>query len=158
MKRFFIALGFLTIFPVKSDPQIRENDYGASLLYFPLVGLLIGLVLAAAAFILSPLNPMIRSALIILFSVMLTGALHLDGFADTCDGFYGKHPKEKILEIMRDSHIGTMAVIGLVILLLLKFSLIAGIKDSILIKVLVLAAVFSRWAQGLGLYQRRLCA
>lgn len=158
MKRFLLALSFLTIFPAKSDPAVRENDYGASLFYFPFVGLLIGMVLAAVAFIFSPLPAAVRSSVILLVSVVVTGALHLDGFADTCDGFYGRHPRGRVLEIMRDSHIGTMAAIGLVILLLTKFSLIASLEDGLLAKALVLSAVFSRWAQGLacvsGVYAR----
>lgn len=150
MKRFLLALKFLTVFPVRLRSPIQDADYGRSLLYFPLVGLVIGMTLAAGAFIFAPLPDMLRSALIVLLSVLITGALHLDGFADTCDGFYGLRSKEEVLRIMRDSHVGTMAVTGVVVLLLLKFSLLAGLAGSSIGKALILAGVFSRWAQSLA--------
>jgi adenosylcobinamide-GDP ribazoletransferase len=150
MKRFLIALQFLTIFPVKIKSEIKDRDFGASLLYFPLVGLLIGLLLAGSVFLFSFLPVLFKSTLILILSIIITGGIHLDGFADTCDGLYGLRPKEKILEIMRDSRIGVMAVVGLVTLLLLKFSLIASLRNEVLWKALIVMAVFSRWTQGLA--------
>ncbi len=150
MKRFLIALQFLTIFPIKIKSEIKEKDFGASLLYFPLIGLLIGLLLSVSAILLSflPFLPaLLKGALILLISIITTGGIHLDGFADTCDGFYGNRPKEKILEIMKDSHIGTMGVIGVVSLLLLKFSLIVSFPAGFLWKALIMMSVFSRWFQ-----------
>jgi adenosylcobinamide-GDP ribazoletransferase len=84
---------------------------------------------------------------ILIVSAFITGALHLDGFADTCDGFYGSKSKEEILEIMRDPRIGVMGVVGITLLLLLKFSLIISIPRDALWRSLVLACCFSRWAQ-----------
>lgn len=147
MKRFLIALQFLTILPVKVKSKVEKNDFGASLLYFPLVGFLIGLLLVLSAFALSSFPSLLKAAIILIISIIVTGGIHLDGFADTCDGFYGNNPKEKILEIMRDSHIGTMGVAGVVSILLLKFSLIASFPEGSLWKTLLLMAVFSRWAQ-----------
>ena len=157
LRKGLIALQFLTIFPVKISAEggsapdgksdIKEKDFGASLLYFPLVGLLIGLILALSAFLLFPLPGIIKGATILIISIIITGGIHLDGFADTCDGFYGNKPKEKILEIMKDSHIGAMGVIGIVSLLLLKFSLIASFNERLLWKALILMVVFSRWVQ-----------
>lgn len=146
MKRFLIALQFLTVLPVRVKSPVEEKDFGASLLYFPLVGLLIGLVLVISAIPLSPF-PLLQAAIILISSIILSGGIHLDGFADTCDGFYGNNPREKILEIMRDSRIGTMGVLGVVSILFLKFSLIASFSEDILWKALILMAVFSRWAQ-----------
>jgi len=147
MKRFLIALQFLTILPVKVKSKLEKNDFGASLLYFPLVGLLIGLILALSAFSLFSFPTLLKAAIILIISIIITGAIHLDGFADACDGFYGNNPKERILEIMRDSRIGTMGVVGIVSILLLKFSLIAGFSEGLLWKILLLMAVFSRWTQ-----------
>lgn len=159
MKRFLIALQFLTIFPVRVKSEIENKDFGASLLYFPLIGLLIGLMLALSAFLLSPLPEYPKATLILLVSIIITGGIHLDGFADTCDGFYGNKPKEEILEIMRDSHIGVMGVIGIVSLLLLKLGLIIALPGAILWKALIVMAVFARWAQvlacGASYYVRR---
>lgn len=153
MRRFLIALQFLTILPVRVGPKVEEKDFGASLLYFPLVGLLIGLLLATSNFLFSFLPQSLKATLILLISIVITGGIHLDGFADTCGGFYGSNnPKEKILEIMRDSRIGTMGVVGVVSILLLKFSFIASLPENILWKTLILMATFSRWAQVLACY------
>ncbi len=150
MKAFFIALQFLTIFPVKIKSEIKNEGFGLSLLYFPLVGLAIGLGLSSSAILFSFLPVFVKGVLILIVSVIITGGIHLDGFADTCDGFYGNKPKEKILEIMRDSHIGAMGAIGLILLLLFKFSLIVNFQGIALWKVLIEMAVFSRWSQVLA--------
>lgn len=147
VKRFLLALQFLTILPVRIEAGLNEKDFGASLIYFPLVGLLTGLLLCGCFFLFSFLPDAVRAALILLVSIVISGGIHLDGFADTCDAFYGNKPKEKILEIMRDSHIATMAVIGLCALLLLKFSLLANIPARYLWKLLILMPIFSRYCQ-----------
>jgi adenosylcobinamide-GDP ribazoletransferase len=150
MRRFLIALQFLTILPVRIKTSIKKEDFGASLLYFPIIGFLIGLLLSINAFLFSFLPGLVRGAFILIISIIITGGIHLDGFADTCDGFYGNKPKEKILEIMRDSRIGAMGVIGVVSLLLLKFSLIVSLPDAVLWKTLIEMAVFARWSQALA--------
>ena len=149
MKGFLIALQFLTIFPVRIK-SIKGKDFGDSLLYFPLIGLLIGLLLTLSSFLFSFLPPFLKATLILLTSIIITGGIHLDGFADTCDGFYGKKEKEKILEIMGDSCIGVMGVIGLIFNLLLKIGFIMAFSGAILWKALILMTVFSRWTQVLA--------
>ncbi|MBU4252182.1 MAG: adenosylcobinamide-GDP ribazoletransferase [Candidatus Omnitrophica bacterium] len=150
MRSFLIALQFLTIFPVKIKPEIKNEEFGLSLFYFPFVGLAIGLVLSSSAILFSFLPVLVKGVLILIVSVIITGGIHLDGFADTCDGFYGNKPKEKILEIMRDSRIGAMGAMGLILLLLFKFSLIVNLQGVILWKALIEMAVFSRWSQVLA--------
>ena len=150
MRSFLIALQFLTIFPVKIRSEIKNEDFGLSLFYFPFVGLAIGFILSSIPILFSFLPILVKGALILIVSVIITGGIHLDGFADTCDGFYGDKPKEKILEIMRDSRIGAMGAIGLILLLLLKFSLIVNLQGTILWKALVEMAVFARWSQVLA--------
>ena len=152
MNYFLIALQFLTILPIKIKSEIKEKDFGRSLLYFPIVGLMIGLLLSVTAFFLSFLPGLIKGAIILSISIFITGGIHLDGFADTCDGLYAGKSKERILEIMRDPHIGTMGIIALVCLLLLKFTLIIGIPKDLLWKSFIMMAAFSRWSQGLACY------
>lgn len=147
MKHFLVALQFLTIFPVRIKGEIKEDDFGKALAYFPLAGLVIGVVLVFTLFICDFLPSLVKAAFLLIVSIIITAGLHLDGFADTCDGFYGVRSKEEILKIMKDSHTGVMAVIGLVCLLLVKFSVIAGIPSDILGKILIVMAVFSRWSQ-----------
>ncbi len=152
MKQFLIALQFLTILPINIRSEIKERDFGSSLLYFPVIGILIGLVLSTAVFLVGLLPNLVVGVIILIISIVITGGIHLDGFADTCDGFYGSKPKDKILEIMRDSRVGTMGVVGVVCLLLLKFTLIVSIPREMLWKVLIMMAVFARWSQVLACY------
>ncbi len=147
---FLIALQFLTILPINITAKIGEKDFGKSLFYFPIVGALIGVILAVITFPLSFLPNMVRGVSILIISIILTGGVHLDGFADTCDGFYGSRSREEILRIMRDSRAGVMGVIGVTCLLLLKFALIISIPRDFLWKSLILMATFSRWSQGLA--------
>ena len=130
MKRFLIALQFLTILPLNIKGKIEEKDFGRSLIYYPIVGLLIGLFLAGIAYISAFLPPLVTSVLILVAWMVITGGIHLDGFADTCDGFYGNRPKEDILKIMRDSRIGTMGAAGVVMLLLIKFATLSSIRSE----------------------------
>ncbi|MDP2943504.1 MAG: adenosylcobinamide-GDP ribazoletransferase, partial [Candidatus Omnitrophota bacterium] len=93
---------------------------------------------------------MVRGSLILIAWIIITGGIHLDGFADTCDGFYGKRSREDILKIMRDSHIGAMGATSLTALLLLKFAILSSVAQEDLLKILVITAVFARWSQVLA--------
>ena len=152
MNNLMIALQFLTIFPVKLKLPVKNKDFGKSLLYFPVAGLLIGLLLSLSAVFFSFLPSLLHGAIILLISVGITGGIHLDGFADTIDAFYGNRPKEEILRIMRDSRIGAMGTLGLIVLLLLKFSLFVSLPGVIIWKALIIMAVFARWSQSLACY------
>ena len=152
MRGFLVALQFLTILPLEIKSEVKEKDFGRALIYFPIVGALIGLVLALALLAFDFLPNLAKIALVLTSSIIITGAMHLDGFADTCDGFFSGKSKEKILSIMHDPHIGTIGTIAVVSLLLLKFSLMASISKDILWKSLIMMAVFSRWIQVLACY------
>jgi len=122
MNNFLWALKFLTIIPIDREDKIKPKDFGSVVCWFPVVGLCIGVFLSAVYL---PLYfffpPLITDALIILVSIAITGALHLDGLADTCDGIWGGWNKEKRLEIMKDSRIGSFGAIGLICMLGLKY-------------------------------------
>lgn len=152
MKLFLVALQFLTILPVKIKAQIKESDFGRALVYFPIVGMLIGVLLVLVLFLFTSLPISVASVFILIVSIIVTGGIHLDGFADTCDGLYGFKTKDKALEIMRDSHLGAMGVIGIVMLLLLKFTLLMSIPQSTLWRSLILMAIFARWIQVLSCF------
>ncbi len=147
VKRLLAALQFLTVIPFKIKGKVDENDLGRSLVYFPIVGLLIGLFLAGIAYLSAPITPLVTSALILIAWVVVTGGIHLDGFADTCDGFYGNRPKEDILRIMRDSRVGTMGAVSVTLILLFKFAILSSIRSEDLWKVLIITVVFARWSQ-----------
>lgn len=144
MKKFLIALQFLTIFPVRIPGRIKEEEAAASLAYFPLIGLIIGLILAAISQASGFLPPAVIISIIIASLIMLTGGLHLDGFADTCDGLYAGRTKESSLEIMRDPHIGTMGAAAIAVLFLFKFTVLLNIPEENLWKALIIAPVFAK--------------
>ena len=149
MKNFLLALQFLTRIPVKIKDKIEDRDYGYSMAWFPVVGLILGLMLALA-FKLAILvfNPAIAVLLVITAYMFLTGALHIDGLSDACDGLYGgKGDKVKILEIMKDSRIGTIGALALVLDIGLRFALLYSLPVSRIPVSLILMAVLGRWGQ-----------
>lgn len=150
MKHLLIAFQFLTVLPLNICIEIKGEDYGRSLVYFPAIGMVIGGVLSVVSLACGFLPVPVAAAIVLIASALISGALHLDGFADTCDGFYGSKPKEETLRIMRDSRIGVMGVVGVTLLLLLKFSLIISLPRDALWRSLIMICCFARWAQTVG--------
>ena len=117
-----LALQFLTAIPVKVSGEISPRAFGRAMAWFPVVGLMLGGILALVDLGLAALfPPAVSAALLLLLWVMLTGALHLDGLMDSCDGLLVAKAPEKRLEILRDTHMGAFAVVGAICFLLLKF-------------------------------------
>lgn len=144
---FFAALGFLTIVPVPRRRAASADRLGQSLTFFPVVGLVIGLTIAGLNWLLGLFLPAaVVYALLLIALVVVSGGLHLDGFADTCDGIAGHRSAEERLRIMRDSRIGAFGVIGIVLLLLLKYVLLTAVPQSLLASTLIFMPVASRWA------------
>jgi len=144
--RFVAAWRFLTIIPLPFFRETTEKDLNNSPVFFPVVGLVIGLILAGLSLLFGLFfNRTISSILVVIAWVIITGAMHLDGLADTCDGLGGSNIDER-LEIMRDSHHGTFGVTGIVCILLLRVFSISGISGSWLTGSLILAPVAGRWA------------
>ena len=146
MRSFFLALQFLTIIPISSSLKFEKKDFGCSLRFFPVVGLSIGCFLCVVWLSFSGVAVFARSALLIIASVIINGGLHMDGLADTCDGLYGFHSREKTLQIMRDSQIGAMGTTAVTCLLIAKFAFIASIPNAQIYKILLAMPVLSRWA------------
>lgn len=118
------ALQFLTVIPVRLPRAPSAREQGQVLLFYPLVGLGIGAGLVVAAWLLAAvLPPMPAAALLLALWVGVTGALHLDGLADTADGWLGGHgDRRRTLSIMRDPHSGAAAVVAVGLLLLIKLA------------------------------------
>lgn len=126
MKRFFAAIRFLTILPVPNGWSGDEKTLARSIFFFPLAGLAIGLIAAAFDYAVGRALPLLpASVLTILVLIGLSGGLHMDGLADTADGFFSARPRAKMMEIMRDSRIGVMGVLAVVFVVLLKVTLLA---------------------------------
>lgn len=146
---FLAALQFLTVLPPFVRRPFTARELGASLGWFPFVGLLIGLALVLFDALLALAFPLpLRSALLLALWVLLSGALHLDGFLDACDGLFGGWTPEKRLEILRDERVGAYALAGGVLLLLVKFSALLALPSHW--EALMLAPVFGRWGLTLG--------
>lgn len=126
LQPFFLALQFLTRIPVPQRLEVTDSDNGYSILFYPLVGLIIGSLLGILAFFLQPAAVSIQAAVILTCWVFFTGALHLDGLADCADAWVGgMGDRERSLAIMKDPAAGPIAVVVLVTLLLLKWSAIS---------------------------------
>ncbi len=144
---FLAALQFLTNIPVPIKREITPAHLGRATTYFPLIGLIIGVILAVLNWLLYYiLPPGVINALLIVVLVILTGAMHLDGFADTCDGIAGHKTVEERWRVMRDSRTGAFGVVGLVVLLLVKYACLNNIPSHLITGVLILMPVVSRWA------------
>ncbi|MDO8578916.1 MAG: adenosylcobinamide-GDP ribazoletransferase [Dehalococcoidales bacterium] len=144
---FFAAIRFLTILPAPFSGTGEGEEAGNQLSYFPLVGLVIGLLLVAIYRLLSLLLPgEVVLGLVIAASIIISGGLHLDGLADTCDGLAGYRATEDRLRIMRDSRVGAFAVIGVTLVILLKYLSLSTVPANMILVTIVLMPVLSRWA------------
>jgi adenosylcobinamide-GDP ribazoletransferase len=141
---FWAALQFLTIFPTPLRHEVTTETSGQSLPYFPLVGLILGAILLGLYYGLSLiLPPAVVTALLIIALVILTGAHHLDGFIDTCDGVFASKSKKERLDIMSDTKVGAFGIVGVVVLLLLKYASLFSV--STILPALLLMPSLSRW-------------
>lgn len=140
---FLTAVMFLTRIPVRLE--YSDANLNRSARYFPLVGLIVGLVTASVLGLVSPVFGLPVSILLsMIVGFMLTGALHEDGFADSCDALGGGWSKDEVLSILKDSRLGSYGVIGLVSLLGLKWNTLVELEYSTLIPALVCAHSLSR--------------
>lgn len=144
---FLAALRFLTIVPIAWRCEQDGRFFAASLPWFPVIGLLIGLVCAAFISALSPFFPssVVAVAAIVLLAAV-SGCLHLDGLADSGDGLLSARTRERILEIMRDSHTGAMGVIALIVVLLGKFAALTALSGATLLTTLIAMPLAGRCA------------
>lgn len=127
---FFVALRFLTILPVPWKSEDDGLHFSTCLYFFPAVGLVIGVLawcLVAVFGLFLP--PMVVAALLVAFFGAISGFLHIDGLADSCDGLLSARSASRSLEIMKDSSTGAMGVVGVVLLLLIKFVCIATLPS-----------------------------
>lgn len=151
IKRLVLMLQFLTTIPIKITLDVSEEDYGEGLAFAPIIGLVIGGILAVTNYFTVSIFPTsINSIIIIIEYILLTGGLHLDGLGDTFDGLFSNRPKERILEIMKDSRLGTNAVLAIVSVLLLYYGFLSQIPPEYMPVVLVLFPVAGRMATLIG--------
>ncbi|MHA6493909.1 adenosylcobinamide-GDP ribazoletransferase [Pseudomonas borbori] len=147
MIALLIAVQFLTRLPVRLAELPTPQQVGRSLLWYPLVGALLGLLLLAAHGLIDDSSPLLQAALLLALWVGLTGGLHLDGLADSADAWIGGYgDRERTLAIMKDPRSGPIAVVVLVLLLLLKFAALVTLIEAAQAWSMPLVAVLGRAA------------
>jgi adenosylcobinamide-GDP ribazoletransferase len=161
VKLFVLAWQFLTILPLgRAAHEPSQDELARSMVFYPVVGLLLGLILAMFEQGLSSwVSRPLMAFLLIALGALLTGGLHLDGFADTVDGLAGGRNKEEILHIMRDGRIGALAVVALILLLGVRYQALAEMPARFLAPALIVMPVVGRavmvFATALSPYARK---
>lgn len=151
-REFVTALQFLTRIRLFRDPDYDDGLFGRSVKFFPLVGLLAGSILAGVAVLTGGWLPgTVRSTLLVTLSVFITGGLHCDGLMDSADGLFSGRARERMLEIMKDSRVGSFGVIAIILLLLWKWALLHDLPDSLLVPALISMMTFGRFAMILAI-------
>jgi cobalamin 5'-phosphate synthase/cobalamin synthase len=142
------ALAFLTRLPVAGPDALGPAEVGRAAAWFPAVGLLVGAVHVGASVLFDPVfPPHLVAGIVIAVDTLLTGALHLDGLADSADGFGGGWSKTRVLEIMRDHAVGTYGSLALILVVGLRWAGIAELLEAPpRFGALLIAPVAGRWA------------
>ena len=152
MLPFWIALQFLSSLPIRLPGMPEPKELGRSLLFYPLVGLLFGLILWGMNIALAGAPLLLHAALLLTVWVLLSGGLHLDGLADSADAWLGGFgDRERTLTIMKDPRSGPIAVVTLVLVLLLKFAALLALIEQGQGAVLLIVPLLGRAAL-LGLF------
>ncbi len=150
MISLFAAFQFLTTFPAIIRRSFTAQELGRAVGFFPLVGLALGGILYGLESSLRQIFPLRVTAVLILAAwILLTRALHFDGFLDTCDGLFGGFTPERRLEIMRDSRVGAFGVAGGGLLLLAKYTAIVSLPH---LSGLLLAPVMGRMVLAIAIF------
>ena len=163
-EQFIILIQFMTRIPIPLKISYSEKKLGKSVKFFPLVGLIIGLILYFTNFLITVYlknifyNKTITAIFLIILEILIVGIIHIDGLADTFDGLFSYAKKEKMLEIMKDSRIGTNGTVVLILYFITKTVLISEII-TINSKYLIIYPIIARLSTpvnaGLSNYARK---
>jgi adenosylcobinamide-GDP ribazoletransferase len=145
-RRFILALQFLTVVPIWPGIKPRERDLPGSMMFYPLVGLLLGLALVGARWLFRFWPPVVTDALTVALMVVFTRGLHLEGLADTADGLGHGLNRDRALAVMKDSRSGAFAVMAVALILLVKWASLLGMPPHWKTPALILMAVSGRLA------------
>lgn len=142
---FLLMIQFLTRIPVNKSLPCEKSNFRNGVMFFPLIGLIIGGIQWILYSLLIKFLPIGTVAVfIIIAELIITGGLQIDGIGDTCDGFFAIKGRDKIIEIMKDSRIGTFACIGIICDLLLRYSLLSSINTTEMSYLIIAVPVISR--------------
>ena len=133
LRRMLLAFQIMSRIPINVALPCGSADMLGSMAYFPIVGAAVGGLMALSAYLgyLLTGSYLVAAALAVLCDVLVTGGIHVDGLCDTCDGFFSGRERERILEIMHDSRMGTFGGLGMTLLVLLKFTFIAAALERL---------------------------
>jgi adenosylcobinamide-GDP ribazoletransferase len=142
-----LAFSFLTILPVIDTRPASEDAVAASFRWFPIVGFILGAALVGEDWLLAHVfAQVIRSVLIVLSLTVITGAVHLDGLADTADAFGAGRDRDRALDILRDSRVGTFGASAIFFDLTLKILALSTLAGNRRVAALLVAPMLARWA------------
>lgn len=143
----------MTRIPIKADIGFDE-EFHKSIVYFPLVGFVIGLIsYLVGTLSIKVFDPFVTSILIVGGEVIITGGLHIDGLGDTFDAIYSNRDKERMLEIMKDSRLGTNSLLAILFLVLMKIGIITNIINANLLWIIIFMPIVSRLGVIVMLYK-----
>src|SRR6267378_789113 len=146
IRRFLVAVQFLTRLPVPRSLNSSETDIGKAAAFFPLVGVIVGGGAALVFVGLQRILPLPASVFwAIVFATLITNGFHEDGLADSFDGFGGGWTKDRVLEIMRDSRIGTYGTLALIFLILGKLNLLSSLPQGQIWRWMIVGHTAARW-------------
>jgi len=144
---FLAAIQLLTSIPIRLKGELTAKQLGRATAWFPVIGLIIGGILAGLNWVFNLiLPPLVTNILLIITLVILTGAMHLDGLSDTCDGIAGHKTVEERWKVMHDSRVGAFGVVGIVLILLAQYAALSNVPPDKMTPVLLLMPTVSRWA------------
>ncbi|RLM20313.1 adenosylcobinamide-GDP ribazoletransferase [Brenneria alni] len=160
LRLFLATLQFMTRIPVPErwTQGLDMRQYVRGIIVFPFIGLIVGGAAGAVFVVLAPWSGVPLAALAyVLALALITGAFHLDGLADTCDGVFSARPREKMLEIMRDSRLGTNGGLALIIIVVAKVLVVSelALRGTSMLAILTAASVAGRTAIVLLMYRQR---
>lgn len=153
---FITGFQFLTRIPIVSQSEWSVESFGRSVKFFPMIGGIIGLLLFGFVYIMQnfwgskvPIHGIAIG--VIVFEILLTGGLHCDGLMDTVDGVFSGRPRERMLEIMKDSRVGAFGAMAFSLLILVKYSLLMDIESVTLPLAVLVMPIVGRVAVVVGI-------
>ena len=151
-KAFCMSFSMFCAIPTPFSHVWEDSVRSLMLVVFPFVGTVIGGIWALTAFLLDKINcpQMFEAALLALLPYLLTGGIHLDGYMDCCDAIFSRRPLEKKREILKDSHVGSFAVIALSVLMMFSFASFASAGENTNMLALIFICMVSRACSAIG--------
>lgn len=144
---FLLFFQFFTRIPINKSLKCEKENFRHGSIFFPVVGLFIGIVQWLVYYMLIKVLPVnITAVFVVVIPIILTGGLHVDGLGDTCDGFFSlKGDKDKIIEVMKDSRVGTYASIAIVFDMLVRYAAVSTIIEMNLPLILIATPIIARF-------------